>query len=63
MRSPPSTRSEADVCACDVGFVCSQCAGTPFDPRYLEDEYEPMSLPDFDRLTAEPFRERWEGWA
>jgi hypothetical protein len=50
------------MCACDVGFVCSQCAGTPFDPRYLEDEYEPMSLPDFDRLTAEPFAVRFEGW-
>jgi hypothetical protein len=43
------------VGACDVGFVCSQCAGTPFDPNYIEDAYEPMSLTDFDNLTAEPF--------
>lgn len=42
------------MCACDVGFTCRQCAGTPFDPRYIEDAHEPMSPWEFDLLVAEP---------
>lgn len=37
------------MCACgDNGFVCSKCAGTRQDPRYLEDEpftTGPFALP------------------
>lgn len=53
--------SELAVCACSHDFVCSKCAGTPFDPRYEEDEHEPMSLDEFEDLTREPFT-RWKGW-
>lgn len=39
------------MCACDMGHTCSRCAGTPFDDRYLEDEPEPLSEPDFAQLV------------
>lgn len=54
-RSPRSFPSVGDVCACEGSFVCSKCAGTPFDPRYEEDAPEPLTADDFDRLT-EPER-------
>ena len=41
------------MCACEPGFVCRQCAGTPFDPNYLLDEPEPMSEEAFDDLLLE----------
>jgi len=50
-----------DVCACSHDFTCSKCAGTPFDPRYEEDAYEPMSEPDFEALSKEPDG-RWTVW-
>lgn len=50
------------MCACSESFTCSKCAGTPYDPRYEEDAYEPMSEPDFDNLLAERFDGIWSGW-
>lgn len=50
------------MCACEPGFTCSRCAGTPFDPRYEEDTYEPISEQEFEQLTREPFAITWEGW-
>lgn len=51
------------MCACEPGFVCRQCAGTPFDPNYAEDDPPALSEQDFDALTAEPFTGRdWAGW-
>ena len=47
------------MCACDHNFVCAQCAGTPFDPRYLEDEYEPMDEREFDRLIEHERTGEW----
>ena len=41
------------MCACEPGFVCRQCAGTPFDPNYLLDEPEPLSEGEFDDLLLE----------
>jgi hypothetical protein len=41
------------VCACTHNFTCSRCAGTPFDPRYLDDEPEPLSLEQFEDLMVE----------
>jgi hypothetical protein len=29
------------MCACEPGFTCSLCFGTPADPRYEEDAWEP----------------------
>lgn len=26
------------MCACEPGYLCPKCAGTPDDPRYVEDE-------------------------
>lgn len=26
------------MCACDFNYTCPQCAGTPFDPDYENDE-------------------------
>lgn len=43
-------------------FVCKRCAGTPFDPFYLEDAAEPLTEDDFGTLTFEPFNWVWEGW-
>ena len=39
------------MCSCDVGFVCSRCKDTPFDPRYFEDEPEPLTEPYFAELV------------
>lgn len=39
------------MCACEPGFVCKQCAGTPFDPRYQEDASEPVSVGEFNDLS------------
>lgn len=51
------------MCACEPGFTCSRCAGTPFDDSYHEQEHDP---PDFDALiaesTAEPFTGRPGEW-
>ena len=49
------------MCACEPGFVCARCAGTPFDPRYEEDAYEPLTVDEFDRLTETP-RNETERW-
>jgi hypothetical protein len=29
------------MCACEIGFTCDQCADTPLDDWYLENEREP----------------------
>ena len=58
-RWQPFFPTAADVCACDHNFVCAQCAGTPFDPRYLEDEYEPMDERDFDGLIEHERTGEW----
>jgi len=47
------------MCACDVGFICKQCAGTPFDPSYDFDQ-EPISPQEFDALV-ESYVTPWEG--
>lgn len=39
------------MCACEPGFTCSGCAGTPFDPMYLLDEPDPITPAEFDLLT------------
>lgn len=48
------------MCACDHDFTCSRCAGTPFDPRYIEDAHEPITPQEFD-ILAGTFRidEEW----
>lgn len=50
------------MCSCEPSFTCSKCAGTPFDPRYEEDAYEPMQLEEFDRLAETHRGEPWQGW-
>lgn len=40
------------MCACEPGFTCSRCAGTPFDPMYLFDEPDPITPAEFDVLAA-----------
>lgn len=50
------------MCACSATFTCSKCAGTPFDPRYEDDAYEPMDLDEFDKLTEGTGRMVWDGW-
>lgn len=50
------------MCACEGSFVCAKCAGTPFDPNYEADAYEPMSEPDFDELASGPGTVEWSGW-
>lgn len=42
------------MCACTHSFTCARCAGTPFDPRYFEDEPAELSEPDFQELVFEP---------
>lgn len=42
------------MCNCQPSFVCSRCAGTPFDVRYLDDEPAPISEDAFADLVAEP---------
>lgn len=42
------------MCSCTWNFTCSRCAGTPFDPRYLEDEPEPVSDDYFYEMAVEP---------
>jgi hypothetical protein len=42
------------VCACTDTFVCSCCAGTPFDWRYFLHEPEPVSEEAFAELAIEP---------
>ena len=40
------------MCACEPGFVCSRCQGTPHDPNYVEDEPRrpsPWDAPDTSR--------------
>ena len=39
------------MCACEPGFTCSRCAGTPFDPMYLFDEPDPLTEPEFAELA------------
>lgn len=51
------------MCACEPGFICRQCAGTPFDPYYMEDDPPRLTESEFEDLSAEPFSGRWEGWA
>lgn len=52
------------MCACEPSFVCSQCVGTPFDPRYEEDAHEPMDTAEFDGLVNEDTRwTMWEGFS
>lgn len=51
------------MCACSHDFTCSKCAGTPFDPRYEEDAYEPISEQEFDKLASEYKPDTpWSGW-
>jgi hypothetical protein len=41
------------MCGCEASFVCSKCAGTPFDPNYEADAHEPMDTGEFDALVVE----------
>lgn len=47
------------MCGCEATFVCSRCAGTPDDPRYLDDEprtpeeERQARLGDYNDRTAE----------
>lgn len=41
------------MCGCTWNFTCSRCAGTPFDPHYLDDEPELLTEPDFAELVDE----------
>jgi hypothetical protein len=41
------------MCGCEGSFVCSRCAGTPFDPRYMDDEPAELSLEQFEDLMVE----------
>lgn len=41
------------MCSCDVGFTCSRCAGTPFDPAYMDGDPEPVSEDQFEDLMLE----------
>jgi hypothetical protein len=49
------------VCSCEPGFTCRQCAGTPFDPYYFEDDPGPITDEEFMREVERPTI-TWEGW-
>ena len=55
------------VCGCDTepGYICSQCAGTPFDPYYfLDGEQDERMTPDeFDKLLGREVDGAWLRWA
>ena len=50
------------MCACEPGWICRQCAGTPFDPYYFLEEPDELTPAEFDKLTERPRGEIWEGW-
>jgi len=41
------------MCACTHDFTCSRCVGTPFDPRYLEDEPAELTGEQFEDLLLD----------
>ena len=41
------------MCGCDWGFTCSRCAGTPFDPAYMDSDPEPVTGDYFEDLMLE----------
>lgn len=41
------------MCACEPGFTCTRCVGTPFDPAYLDNAPEPVTPELFDDFTRE----------
>ena len=49
------------MCSCEPGFTCRQCAGTPFDPYYFEDDPPPLDDREFEKETERPTI-TWEGW-
>lgn len=38
------------MCACEPGFVCAKCQGTPFDDNYVADAE--LTEREFDDLVA-----------
>lgn len=32
------------MCACEPGYTCSRCVGTPLDPFYEDDAAEPRDV-------------------
>ena len=48
--------SSSPVCSCDVGFTCSRCTGTPFDPAYMDSDPEPVTEEQFEDLLLERHR-------
>lgn len=42
------------MCACSHDFTCARCKGTPFDPRYFDDEPVPVTEDAFGDLVHEP---------
>ena len=49
------------MCSCEPGFTCRQCAGTPFDPYYFEDDPPPVGVDEFEQLTTSG-RNVEQGW-
>ena len=45
------------MCACEPGFTCTRCAGTPDDPRYLT-EPDPAEQAARERYAA--LGEAWD---
>ena len=41
------------MCSCTHDFTCSRCAGTPFDPRYLDDEPAELTGEQFEDLLLD----------
>jgi len=60
-RPRPLCERSFPVCRCAPGFTCRQCAGTPFDPYYFEDDPPPLDGREFERET-ERNTTTWEGW-
>ena len=51
------------MCSCEPGWICRQCAGTPFDPYYFLDEPDELTPAEFDKLAGvrEPDGS-WQTW-
>lgn len=39
------------MCACEPGYVCGQCEGTPYDPAYFDSEPPTLTADDFAQLA------------